>query len=365
MKKIIALVLATITALFCLAGCSQRNSDTVMTVNGSEVSWDEYMYWIGYATNQLDQYYSYTGSATDYTDSETTDIILKDAKKAIVEQHVIFAKAEELGLKADEEKVDEVISDYIKYYCGEDGTEEDFAELIKDSYATVDTFKSMVRSNLLYTDIINKMYGENGADISKEDVQAYAKDNDYITASHILLLTTDEEGNELSKKEQAKLEKQANGFVKELRAIDDDKKRLKRFNELKAEYCQDTGKESFPDGYCFTTGTMVEAFDTAARALDKYEVSDVVKSDYGFHVIIRLPLTGKDLCNSSDGYPVALSALIAEEKFNEQFDKWVADAKTEFVGKYKNYDFSSLFGEDGFNYINYEDFSNPKSDKDK
>lgn len=361
MKKIIALILASMMALACLAGCTQKSGDVVMTVNGSEVTWDEYMYWIGYSTNQLNQYYSYTGTATDYEDSETTDIILKDAKKAVVEQHVILAKAAEMGITADEEKVDEVIADYIEYYCGEDGTEEDFAELIKSSYATVDTFKSMVRSNLLYTDIINEMYGEGGADISDEDVQAYAEENDYITATHILLLTSDDEGKALSEKEQAKLEKQAKGFVKELRAIDDTKERLERFNELKAEYCDDTGKESFPDGYCFTTGTMVDAFDSTARALGEYEVSDVVKSDYGFHVIMRLPLTGSDLCNSSDGYPVPLSAIIAEEQFNVQFEQWIDEAVTEFVGQYKNYDFSSLFGEDGFNYVSYEEFTTVKN----
>ena len=360
MKRIIALVLASMMSLLCLTGCGSKNADTVMTVNGSEVSWDEYMYWIGYSANQLDQYYSYMGNGTDYSDSETTDIILKDAKKAVVEQHVIFAKAAELGLTADEEEVDKVIANYIEYYCGEDGTEEDFAELIKDSYATVDTFKSMVRSNLLYTQIINEMYGENGANVFKEDIQKYAKDNEYITATHILLLTTDDEGNEISEKDQAKLEKQAKGFVKELRAIDDNKERLKRFNELKAEYCQDTGKESFPDGYCFTTGTMVEEFDTAARALDKYEVSDVVKSNYGYHVIMRLPLSGDDLCTSDEGYPVELRALVAESLFNEQFEQWIKDAKIEFVGKYKNYDFSGLFGDDGFNYVNYDEFSNAK-----
>lgn len=360
MKKIIALVLASMMAVLCLTGCGSKNADTVMTVNGSEVSWDEYMYWIGYSANQLDQYYSYTGNGTDYSDGETTDIILKDAKNAVAEQHVIFAKAAELGLTVDEKEVDDVIANYTEYYCGEDGTEEDFAELIKDSYATIDTFKSMVRSNLLYTEIINKMYGENGADVSDEDIQKYAKDNEYITATHILLLTTDEEGNAISDKEKAKLEKQAEGFVKELKAIDNNKKRLERFNELKAEYCQDTGKESFPDGYCFTTGTMVEEFDTSARALDKYEVSDVVESTYGYHVIMRLPLTGSDLCTGEDGYPIELRALVAENLFNAQFEQWIKDAKIEFVGKYKNYDFSSLFGDDGFNYVNYEEFTNAK-----
>ena len=360
MKKIISLVLAAMMALICLTGCSQKNADTVMTVNGNEVSWDEYMYWIGYATNQLDQYYSYSGTATDYEDSATTDIIFKDAKSALTEQHVILAKAAEMGLTVDEDEVNEVINNYISYYCGEEGTEEDFAEVLSESYATVDTFKSMIESNFLYTDIINELYGENGADISEDDIKAYADENEYITATHILLLNTNEDGEELSEKEQSKLKAQAQGFVDELNDIKDDAKRLERFNELKAEYCQDTGKESYPDGYCFTTGTMVEEFDSAARALGEYEVSDVVESDYGYHVIMRLPLKGSDLCSGEDGYPMALSALVAQGQFNTQFEQWVKAANVEFVGKYKNYDFSSLFTEDGFQYVSYADVSSAK-----
>ena len=356
MKKIIAFVLAALMALFCLSACGQsHNADTVMTVNGSEVSWDEYMYWMAYSVDQIEQKYSYAGAAVDYTNDEDIALIMKGAKQAVLEQHVILAKAAELGISVDEEKVDEVITNYISYYCGEDATEEDFETLLADSYSTMDTFKTMIRSNFLYTDIINNMYGEGGADISDEDIQSYAQQNEYVTATHILLLTTDEDGEELSSSQKAKLERQAKGFVSELQAIDDNEKRLERFNELKAEYCEDTGKEAYPDGYCFTTGTMVSEFDTAARELGEYEVSDVIETDYGYHVIMRLPLTGDDLCSGSDGYPVPLRTLVAENLFTVEFEKWIKEAQVEFVGKYKNYQFEGLFDENGFNYISYKD----------
>lgn len=356
MKKTIALVLAVMMALCCLCGCGEKHADdTVMTVNGSEVSWDEYMYWLGYAANQIAQKYSYAGSVLDYTNDEDLSLIFKSAKEAITQQHVILAKAAELGIEADKDEVNDIVQNYIKNYCGEDATEEDFAELLKDSYSTVDTFKTMIEANFLYSDIIDSIYGKAGADISDEDIQKYADDNQYITATHILLMTTDEEGEALSDSKKAKLERQAQGFVDELNAIEDNEKRLERFNELKAEFCDDTGKEAFPDGYCFTTGTMVEAFDTAARALGEYEVSEVVESDFGYHVIMRLPLTGDDLCNGSDGSPVPLRTIVAENLFAVEFDKWIEAAQTEFVGKYKNYPFEGLFDENGFNYVNFKD----------
>lgn len=356
MKKIIALVLAVLMAMFCLCGCGEKHAkDTVMTVNGSEVSWDEYMYWIGYSANTISQKYSYAGSALDYTNSEDIALIFKSAKEALTQQHVILAKAAELGIEVDEDEVNDIVQNYITNYCGENATEEDFAELLKDSYSTVDSFKTMIAANFLYSDIIDSMYGKGGADISDEDIQKYATDNEYITATHILLMTTDEDGEEMSDYQKAKLERKAKSFTAELQAIKDDQERLERFNELKAEYCDDTGKEAFPDGYCFTTGTMVEVFDTAARELGEYEVSDPVQSDFGYHVIMRLPLTGDDLCSGSDGSPVPLRTIVAENLFAVEFDKWLEDAQVEFVGKYKNYPFEGLFDENGFNYVNYKD----------
>lgn len=357
MKKIIALVLAAMMALGCLAGCGNTASedDTVMTVNGSEVSWDEYMYWLAYASNQLAQKYSYAGTEVDYTNDEDLTLIFKSAKEAVTQQHVILSKAAELGIEVDENEIDELIQNYIKNYCGEDATEEDFEALLKDSYSTLDTFKTMVRSNFLYSDLIDSMYGEAGADISDEDIQSFADKNQFVTATHILLLNTDDEGKELSDSAKEKLKNQAEGFVEELKAIEDTKERLERFNEIKAEFCQDTGKEAFPDGYCFTTGTMVESFDTAARELGEYEVSEVVESDYGYHVIMRLPLTGDDLCTGSDGTPTKLRTIVAENLFGEEFDSWIEAATAEFVGRYKSYPFEGLFDENGFNYVSYKE----------
>ena len=51
MKKFITLTLALIMVLGCFAGCSgdSYKEDTVMVVNGTEVSFDEYCYWLGYS----------------------------------------------------------------------------------------------------------------------------------------------------------------------------------------------------------------------------------------------------------------------------------------------------------------------------
>ena len=45
-----------------------------------------------------------------------------------------------------------------------------------------------------------------------------------------------------------------------------------------------------PDGYVFSKGEMIDAFETAAYSLKIGEISKPVKSEYGYHIVKRLPL---------------------------------------------------------------------------
>ena len=62
------------------------------------------------------------------------------------------------------------------------------------------------------------------------------------------------------------------------------------FDKLIAQYGQDPGAMYSPDGYVFTKGEMVKPFEEASFALEIGEISEPVKSDYGYHIIKREPL---------------------------------------------------------------------------
>lgn len=119
-------------------------------------------------------------------------------------------------------------------------------------------------------------------EVSEEDIQRYYQENQELyrkpeqrTASHILL-TAQENADDTTA--QGVLQ-QANSLTERARAGED-------FAELAKEYSQDPGSaESGGDLGVIEAGVMVKPFEDALFALEEGEVSDPVKTRYGYHVI--------------------------------------------------------------------------------
>ena len=66
------------------------------------------------------------------------------------------------------------------------------------------------------------------------------------------------------------------------------------FDTLMAAHSKDGRSESgallTPEGYTFTTGEMVHEFEAGAKALKPGEISPPIQSQFGYHLILRLPL---------------------------------------------------------------------------
>jgi len=119
--------------------------------------------------------------------------------------------------------------------------------------------------------------------VSDREIERYYEQNsvryetgDQVAASHILFKTgpdTDEEA----------VRKKAEAVLAQAKAGAD-------FAELARQHSEDTSAENGGDLGLFGRGQMVPEFETAAFALQEGEVSDLVRSTYGFHII---KLTGR------------------------------------------------------------------------
>ena len=306
--------------------------EVVGDVDGRDVTWEEYYYWLSEMGAQA-QNYIYTmamyGQSLDWNDkfradSEQTfaEYTVEMAGDCVRQLAALEAVAAELNvtLTAEEEAaVARKLQDDILATCGEGADEEAFNAYLAENHVSRSMYDRMSRANYLFNDIYNALYGENGETVSEADAMAYLQDNAYLSAGHILFSTVNDVGEALDEEAAAQKLAQAEAVSAELRAIADDAERAARFAALKAQYCEDPGRELYPDGYVFTPGQMVQEFEDAVNALADYEVSEPVLTGFGYHVIMRLPLSADAaVAVSDDGTALTARGMYANEKFDAE-----------------------------------------------
>lgn len=379
MKKFAAILLALVLALGCFTGCGSKKGDTVMSVDGTDVSFDEFMYYLKTAATTLTNYYqSSTGGGVDwdgvciYDKTKTNaEWCVNEAMYNAAQACVIMSKGKSMNcLPTDEQlkTLEDNISTIRKNYEDQDDPDAAFTSALNGQGFTLDTFKQINKVNFTLANIFASLYGENGEKVSDETLKGYIDENGFMTSAHILFKTTEEvkgEDGKTTEKEisdDAKAEKKAKAekLAKELKAIKDDEKRKEKFLEYMKNDSEDPGKESYPNGYCFTEGTMVQEYTDATKALKDYEVSDVVESKFGYHVIMRLPTTASNVdINNQYGY--TLGQMAASYDFDEEMKSWDVSSKAKLNSQYKDFDFTQFFSNtDGFKFTTYASYTAEK-----
>ena len=318
---------------------SHDADEVVMTMDGENVTWEEYFYWLYYSGVQVNNYINQMAAnmsaygmnvtwddAADDTGISFKDYVVQLAEDNIRQIHSIkkFSAENDVTLTEDNLKaIEEQRKTDMVNLCGEEVSDDEFAEFLKSTYyLPIKVYDDMNEINYLYQNCFAKLYGENGEKLSDEKAEAYLKDSGYMNAAHILFMTVDPStGEALDDETIAEKKALADKFAAELAGITDTEKLQERFAEIKDEYCEDTGKEAYPDGYIFTPGTMVTEFEDTVNALEDYQVSEPVESRYGYHIIMRLPLTIDTVLKTSDsGTPLTARALAANQEYGEKLD---------------------------------------------
>ena len=352
---------AQIEAQLDAASKKYDGSAVVATVNGREVTWKLYYYLLGSLTSQFINYtMAIPDFSTDVGDGTTLQDALRETLEARMKYYTVpLIEAEARGLT---ETVNAEVEAQWQNVVEQYGSVDALMEAIESAYLDEPTYRTLLSSNAAFNAIMENSYGLNGEKLSDEDVLAWANDNDYLRCKHILFLTENDDGTDMTDEEKAEVRKEAEAVLEELRALESDREALlARFDELMAD-ADDPGMTTFPDGYTFTSGQMVQEFEDGTRALEDYALSDIVESSYGCHIILRLPLDpeGKTLSqDSGTGDYMTLRADAANELFNAMLLDWIDTAEVEWQGDFGTMDYNELFA------VSREDGSFNEDDENK
>ena len=266
--------------------------EIIASVDGNSAPAELYTFWLGRECASLEQYYGIdVANSWDMIiegDETLRDFVSEDAMTAIKQQLVLENICERYGITLTAEDEAELASQRAQVTEQLGGEENYLAELYKLGISE-SGYDRLSRTDYLYSRLY-EAYTTPGTELYASDdvLRAYAVGAGYITADHILLMTIDQNTREkLGDDVIAERKQLAEDILWQLRDSADP---ITLFGELADRYSEDQGRERYPDGYTFKQGTMVEEFDSAARALEEGEYSDIVESQYGYHIILRRPL---------------------------------------------------------------------------
>lgn len=309
-----------------------EGAETVLTVNGDAVTADEYSGYMLYNMQYYASMYAQMG-LTDLWSNEDMAKSLGASMPEAAEQQAIYArvvmqKFNELGLKLSYNEQKEMAS--VRRNSIANTTKDAYLNQIAQFGFSDQTYQNFMYISQCYQALNDYYFGENGVNTpSDEDIQKYYEDN-YITAKHILITTVDPASGE-TKRTDEEAKKEAQSILDRINAGED-------FDTLMNQYSEDTGLSNNPNGYTFTEGQMVTEFYDGAKALAEDEVSELVKSNYGYHIIKRVKLDDSQLDNFKSDIVSAISGSM-----DELLQQWMDEAQVETTDLYSTITYENVY----------------------
>ncbi|GMK49180.1 hypothetical protein PghCCS26_63100 [Paenibacillus glycanilyticus] len=220
----------------------------------------------------------------------------------MITQELIDQAAEDAKVTVTEADVDKEIENLKKSF----GSEDEFNQTLAQYGMTVDSLRQDAEVQVKIRKIL-----EPQVKVTDEDIKAYYDQNkasmstpEQIRASHILVATKEE----------------AEDILKQLKGGAD-------FATLAKEKSTDTGtKDNGGDLNFFAKGTMEPAFEDAAFKLKKGELSGIVQTSYGYHIIKKTDEKAA-VTPTLEEKKEDIKYQLVTQKVSELSSNWMADLK--------------------------------------
>ena len=200
----------------------------------------------------------------------------KELLQQLIDGELVLEQAERQKVTVTPQSVDE----QVKSIRARFPSDEAFTQALGASGLTPEGLKANIKKGMLRQQILNKEVLEKVA-VSPKEVETFFNEHkdtyvqeEAVHARHILIKVAPD----ASPEDDQKAKERAKAVLAKAKKGED-------FSKLAAQYSEDSSKDSGGDLGYFGRGRMVKPFEEAAFALKAGQISDPVRSQFGYHII--------------------------------------------------------------------------------
>ncbi len=242
----------------------------------------------------------------------------KNVLNKMIEQKLQLHYAKLNKLEATKNDLDDAIEE-IK--TNNNFSDEMFEVTLEREGLTLETHRASLKQQITLSKVLSVKV-RSRIKVNEKEVKTYYQKNkkkfltpEEIKAHHIIFVVN----NKGDRVESAKQKKKALRVLKLARKGDD-------FEKLARTYSEGPSKNTGGDLGWVKKGAMIPSFEKAAFSLRKDEISGLVRTDYGYHIIKvvgRREAKNRTLDEARD----EIQKILLKKKYDDRYDKWMTELK--------------------------------------
>jgi parvulin-like peptidyl-prolyl isomerase len=313
MKRSLMLAAAALAVLTVVAaGCGDTDevpSDAVAVVDGTPIQ-----------KSTLDELLTrtkrtYAAQKRQFPKAGTSEYqsLQTQAVAFLVQREEYAREADKLGVKVTDAQIQKKVDDVRKQYFGDD--QKKFEAGLKAQGYTIAALREDARAQLVSEGIYKDITGD--VKVSDGQAQQYYDQNidryrvaDSREVRHILVKTKAEADQ-----------------------LHDELESGASFATLAKEKSLDPGSKDQGGKLTVSKGQTVEGFDKAAFSLDTNQISEPVKTQYGYHIIQPLTDVKKGRVTPFTEVQSQIKSQLLQQKKSDAVSVWVAKVEKEYKDK--------------------------------
>jgi len=308
------LILVAVLAAGIFAGCSTKGAavpkDAVAVVNG-----------VGISKQKFDDAVTRSEQSYAQQNQKLSAVELNQLKSGVLEnlvsQELLFQESKKQKIVVTTAQVDERFASLQKQFP----SQKDFDQALKTTGMTPDSLRRELQRSIAIQDLIQNQVVKNVTVTEAEEKDFYDKNpKDFVVpervhARHILIKVT----SDMTAAQKAEAKKKAEDILAQLRGGAD-------FAALAKKYSEDSSAASGGDLGTFARGQMVKPFEDAAFNLGVNQISNVIETQFGYHIIQvlqKFPATTA----SFDTVKTQINQFLLQQKQNSAVQAYIDGLK--------------------------------------